>query len=103
MRAWAADGVRAQMCVTSPPYFGLRSSEYMLAREYPIYEPPHFNRGRVSWSLVPNITQEDNDILESMAVWWSGGPARVMREIATPMIEAAERKLRSGMFQKEDA
>lgn len=24
MRAWAADGVRAQMCVTSPPYFGLR-------------------------------------------------------------------------------
>ena len=25
MRAWAADGVRAQMCVTSPPYFGLRN------------------------------------------------------------------------------
>lgn len=25
MRQWAADGVRAQMCVTSPPYFGLRS------------------------------------------------------------------------------
>ena len=25
MRDWAADGVRAQMCVTSPPYFGLRS------------------------------------------------------------------------------
>lgn len=24
MRAWAAQGVRAQMCVTSPPYFGLR-------------------------------------------------------------------------------
>lgn len=24
MRAWAADGVRAQTCVTSPPYFGLR-------------------------------------------------------------------------------
>ena len=24
MRDWAADGVRAQMCVTSPPYFGLR-------------------------------------------------------------------------------
>ena len=24
MRAWAADGVSAQMCVTSPPYFGLR-------------------------------------------------------------------------------
>jgi DNA modification methylase len=24
MRQWAADGVRAQTCVTSPPYFGLR-------------------------------------------------------------------------------
>jgi len=25
MRRWAAEGVEAQMCVTSPPYFGLRS------------------------------------------------------------------------------
>ena len=25
MRRWAADGVKAQMCVTSPPYFGLRN------------------------------------------------------------------------------
>jgi DNA modification methylase len=24
MRQWAADGIKAQMCVTSPPYFGLR-------------------------------------------------------------------------------
>jgi len=24
MRRWATDGVKAQMCVTSPPYFGLR-------------------------------------------------------------------------------
>ena len=24
MRKWAADGVRVQTCVTSPPYFGLR-------------------------------------------------------------------------------
>lgn len=24
MRKWVADGVKAQMCVTSPPYFGLR-------------------------------------------------------------------------------
>ena len=24
MRRWTADGVKAQMCVTSPPYFGLR-------------------------------------------------------------------------------
>lgn len=25
MRRWAADGVKVQTCVTSPPYFGLRS------------------------------------------------------------------------------
>lgn len=25
MRAWAAKGIKAQMCVTSPPYYGLRS------------------------------------------------------------------------------
>lgn len=25
MRRWAAQGVKAQTCVTSPPYFGLRS------------------------------------------------------------------------------
>lgn len=24
MRKWATEGVKAQMCVTSPPYFGLR-------------------------------------------------------------------------------
>jgi hypothetical protein len=25
MRRWASEDVKAQMCVTSPPYFGLRS------------------------------------------------------------------------------
>ena len=25
MRHWSQQGVKAQMCVTSPPYFGLRS------------------------------------------------------------------------------
>ena len=25
MRRWAAEGVRVQTCVTSPPYYGLRS------------------------------------------------------------------------------
>lgn len=82
---------------------GLRLSEYMLARDYPIYEAPSLYRGRVRWPLVPNITQEDNDILESMAAWWSTTQAGVMREIAVPMIEAAEQKLRAGMFQKEAA
>jgi hypothetical protein len=79
---------------------GLRTSEYMLAREYPIRDEVAF-RGRTNWSLVPAVTQEDNDILESMAAWWSTHPAGVMREIAQPMIDAAERKLRSGMFKPE--
>jgi hypothetical protein len=81
---------------------GLRTSEFMLAREYPIRDDAVF-RGRTNWSLVPAVTQEDNDILESMAAWWSTPQAGVMREIATPMIDAAERKLRAGMFLKEAA
>ena len=29
MRKWVADGVKAQMCVTSPPYFGCElNAEY---------------------------------------------------------------------------
>ena len=96
LAAWALHN-RRSMGVNS----GLRTSEYMLAREYPI--KASICGGSVSWSLVPAVTQEDNDILEGMAAWWSTCPAGVMREIATPMIEAAERKLRSGMFQKEAA
>lgn len=96
LAAWALDNRRSRG-VNS----GLRMSEYMLAREYPIRDT--VRNGHVNWSLVPNITQEDNDILESMAAWWSTPQAGVMREIATPMIDAAERKLRAGMFQKEAA
>lgn len=32
MRRWAEHGVKAQMCVTSPPYYGLRS---YLPNEHP--------------------------------------------------------------------
>lgn len=96
LAAWALQNKR-ERGVNS----GLRLSEYMLAREYPIKAST--SGARVSWSLVPNITQEDNDILESMVAWWCTAPAGVMREIAVPMIEAAERKRRAGMFQKEAA
>lgn len=32
MRRWAEQGVKAQMCVTSPPYFGLRSYDETAVR-----------------------------------------------------------------------
>lgn len=75
---------------------GLRTSEFMLAAEHPLEH--NFNHGVIR-SLVPAVTQEDNDIIESMAIWWSTGPAGVMRSIAVPMIEAANRKLASDMFK----
>lgn len=78
---------------------GLRASEYMLASEYPI--ATSFGSNRAVGSLVPVITQEDNDILESMVVWWSTTPAKVMREIAEPMIEASNIKQRSRIFDPE--
>lgn len=93
--AWALEN-RRSMGVNH----GLRMSEFMLAREYPIKAA--ICGGSVGWPLVPSITQEDNDILESMAAWWSTPQAGVMREIAVPMIEAAERKRRCGIFKPEE-
>lgn len=63
---------------------GLRTVEYMLAREYPIRDQ---SWRQVDWSLVPAITQEDYDIIESMVAWWSTTQARVMRDIAERLIE----------------
>lgn len=80
---------------------GLRTSEYMLAAQHPI--TTGIGGGRVNWKHVPNITQDDNDILECMVSWWSTGPAEVMRSIAEPMIEAAKRKAWSQMFSKVTA
>nr|WP_319566223.1 hypothetical protein [uncultured Rhodoferax sp.] len=87
--AWAINNMR---CVGMNS--GLRSSEYMLAAEYPLIDWP---RG-IDRRKVPNITQDDNDILESMVRWWSTDPAAVMREIAEPMISAMNRKAMSRMF-----
>ena len=75
---------------------GLRTSEFMLAKTHPVTRP--FGGGQINWKNVPNITQDDNDILESMVVWWSTEPASVIRSIAEPMIEAATRKAMSELF-----
>lgn len=95
LAAWALDNSR--ICGIN---HGLRMSEYMLARSYPIKND--LFRG-IDWKLVPNITQDDNDVLESMVAWWSTDPASVMRKIAEPMIDAANLKMRSSLFRPEGA
>jgi len=58
---------------------GLRTIEFMLAREHPIVI--EWSRQKVNWKQVPAITMEDNDIIESMVVWWSSSTAELMREM----------------------
>ena len=69
---------------------GLRTSEFMLARRHPIGD--QWFEG-VLWKHVPDVTQDDNDILESMVRWWSGPTARAMREVAEPRIDAEQSML----------
>lgn len=95
--AWAIENMRSRGI-----NHGLRTSEYMLAPEHPINSMPGYPGGVIT-GRVPCITQEDNDILESMVVWWSREPAEIMRSIAEPMIEAANRRAASQMFAPEEA
>ena len=92
--AWAIDNMR-----NAGINHNLRTSEYMLAAEHPVRQDS-FRHG-VNSELVPRITQEDNDILESMVRWWSTDAAGIVREIAEPMIQAAIRKAQSRMFTSE--
>lgn len=46
MRRWAEKGVKAQMCVTSPPYFGLRSYDETALRIDPNLPPE-----KLAWLL----------------------------------------------------
>lgn len=39
MRRWAADGMKVRTCVTSPPYFGLRSYAENLVQIDPSLSP----------------------------------------------------------------
>lgn len=95
MAAWAIENMRIRGINN-----GLRTSEYMLAREYPIQV--RHGATRINESLIPAITMEDNDILEGMVVWWSTSPATIMREIAAQMIEGASRKRLSKIFEPEE-
>lgn len=82
LAAWAIENQRLHYLNS-----GLRTIEYMLAREHPICNELG---GRVVWSLVPAVTQEDADIVESMVVWWSGTTARWMRDAVEAKMKAAE-------------
>jgi len=85
--AWAQENARARAVDR-----GLRCIEYMLATKHPIRTDPG-NVGRVDWSLVPDVTLRDIDVVESMVDWWASREGKEMRSIAEPMIEAANRKL----------
>lgn len=82
LAAWAIENKRVR-AVNS----GLRTAEYMLAREYPI----HPNQPcRVDWPKVPDVTQEDMDVLEAMVAWWSSPAAQCMREAVEAQARARQ-------------
>jgi len=67
---------------------GLRTIEYMLAHNHPITTGPI---ARVDWGLVPNVSQEDVDIVESMVMWWgTSTTAHWMREAVEAQMKAHE-------------
>lgn len=91
LRAWAMHNTRSVGV-----NHGLRTIEYMLARQHPIAAGTFNNH--VNWPAVPVVTMDDIDIVESMVRWWASTTASVMREIAEPTINAAVRKIQSGIF-----
>lgn len=97
MAAWALENNRC-----TGVNHGLRSIEYMLAEKHPI-DHGRFNSGSVNWGLVPEVTMRDIDVVEAMVEWWSGGEAGIIREIADPLISAANRRAWSNLFVKQDA
>jgi hypothetical protein len=97
MAAWALENNRS-----TGVNHGLRSIEYMLAEQHPI-DHGRFNSGSVNWGLVPDVTMRDTDVVEAMVEWWSGGDAGIIREIAEPLIKAANQKAWSDLFAKREA
>lgn len=80
---------------------GIRCIEYMLATRHPIRTDPGYV-GRVDWSLVPEVTMRDIDVVEAMVDWWGTREGDEMRSIAEPMIEAANRKLMSDIYKRTE-
>jgi len=95
MAAWALANERCRSI-----NHGLRTIEYMLAAKHPIRTDLGYV-GRVDWSLVPEVTMRDIDVVEAMVDWWSTREGDEMRSIAEPMIEAANRKLLSDLYKRD--
>ncbi|WEE79391.1 hypothetical protein LZ683_08555 [Comamonas testosteroni] len=83
LAAWTAQNKRNQGV-----NHGLRTIEYMLAREHPI--KLLFYEHRVNWKQVPDVSMEDIDIVESMVRWWCSTTARWMRDAVEAQMEARE-------------
>lgn len=81
LAAWTMQNKRSQGV-----NHGLRTIEYMLAREHPI-EAKIFNH-RVNWKQVPDVSMEDVDIVESMVRWWCSTTARYMRDAVEAQMKA---------------
>jgi hypothetical protein len=81
LAAWAQENKRNQGV-----NHGLRTIEYMLAREHPI--KLLFYKHRVNWKQVPDVSMEDMDIVESMVRWWSSITARYMRDAVEAQMKA---------------
>lgn len=88
LSAWVVENKRS-----SGVNSGLRTIEYMLAREHPIAKGV-VPLWRVDWPLVPDVTMEDADIVEAMVAWWASTTARWMRDAVDSQVTALNAKER---------
>lgn len=88
LAAWAINNRRSRGI-----NHGLRTSEFMLAKRHPISYERTFRFDVVCWCDVPDITQDDNDVLECMVIWWGTQRAKKLRIEAERMIEAKAQEL----------
>lgn len=94
---WAKDNARCRWI-----NHGLRTIEYMLATAHPI-DTTKLSPHRINWSLVPEVTMRDLDVIESMVAWWASREGVELRSIAEPIIDVANRKLLSDLYKRDDS
>lgn len=61
----------------------IRPVEVILAKEY------IFDKNRINWNNVPNVTQEDIDVIEGMCMWWGSRSGQLFRDKAYHLRELA--------------
>lgn len=72
MRQWVADGVKAQMCVTSPPYFGLR--DYGVDGQIGLEQraPQYVSRLVEVFSCVRDVLADDGVLFVNIGDTYAG-------------------------------